>query len=240
MGYKNHKDGFGRITEYRKLVGAAGLSTSSVAGMAIPNLPGTGIYLEENGQTILGWKDLLGQIIPRTTGAGTPSAAVFRGGVIRQYAFGANDFVDINFHIPHDWVPGTDFYLHTHWGHNGTAISGDFVLEHTISYAKGHNQAIFPAEITNTQTIATTNIATTPQYSHHINETQLSSSTPSASQLDTALIEPDGILMLHTTTTAIPTITGGSPNEPFIFFLDIHYQSTNVTTKNRVPNFWTG
>ena len=36
-----------------------------------------------------------------------------------------------------------------------------------------------------------------------------------------------------------PTVTGGSPNEPFVDYIDIHYQSTNMPTKQKASPFWT-
>jgi hypothetical protein len=41
--------------------------------------------------------------------------------------------------------------------------------------------------------------------------------------------------------TTIPSITGGSTNEPFLQTIDIHYQTTDgaAGTKNKSPNFYT-
>lgn len=36
--------------------------------------------------------------------------------------------------------------------------------------------------------------------------------------------------------TTVPTVTGGSF---FIHYVDIHYQSTNLGTKQKSPDFWT-
>ena len=49
---------------------------------------------------------------------------------------------------------------------------------------------------------------------------------------------PDGLIIMNLTMTTIPTITGGSPNEPFIHRVDIHYLSTNVGTKDKTPDFY--
>lgn len=184
------------------------------------------------------WKDLIGDITPKTSGPGAPTLTAFRGGNVRGFAYSAGDDGDCVFHIPHDYKPGSDLFVHLHWAHNGTAISGNLVVGLSVTYAKGHAQAIYAAEINPNITVATPNIATVPQYSHRIDEIQLSAAAPTASQLDSALIEPDGIILLHFDVTTIPTITGGTPNEPFILTLDLHYQSTYVGTKNKVPNFY--
>jgi hypothetical protein len=108
-----------------------------------------------------------------------------------------------------------------------------------VTYAKGHNQANFSTEINPTITVSTPDIATIPRYRHRVDEIQLSAASPSASQLNSSLIEVDGLLLVHFDVTTIPTITGGSPNEPTILTIDLHYQSTGIGTKQKAPPFWT-
>jgi len=127
-----------------------------------------------------------------------------------------------------------------HWSHNGTAISGSLILDYGVTYAKGHKQALFGVEVAPQQTIATPDIATVPQYQHWLDEYQLSATSPSATQLDTDDIEPDGIVLVNLTVNTIPTITGGTTNEPFIHTLDLHYQTTGlIGTKQKEPDFYT-
>jgi hypothetical protein len=191
------------------------------------------------GLDTLVWKDLVGSITVRGTGPTAPSLTAYSGGDIDQFAFGVGDEVMLEFHMPHDYAPGTDIFLHSHWSHNGaTSITGDMVWGYTVSYAKGHNQANFSTEITTSTTFATTDLTTTPQYRHRIDEVQLSAASPSASQLDTDDLEPDGLILVRVAPTTIPTIVGGSPNEPFLHTVDIHYQANYVGTKNKVPNFY--
>jgi hypothetical protein len=147
--------------------------------------------------------------------------------------------VDCEFHIPHDYVPGTDLYIHHHWSHNGTAISGTFALTYYVTYAKGHAQGVFSTEKEILSSTAITDIAQIPRYSHQITEHQLSRTGGGTALLDSNLLEVDGVIGVNLTVQGIPTITGGSPNEPFIFFIDIHYQSTGIGTKNKSPDFWT-
>lgn len=184
------------------------------------------------------WRDLEGFILPREAGVGSPTLLVFRGGAVREYAFAANDQIDCRFHIPHDYVPDSDLFLHVHWGHNGTNISGSLVVNFAATYAKGHNQADFSAEIAPILSVSTPNIATVPQYRHRIDEIQLSAVSPSATQLDSNDIEVDGLILLNVKTATIPSITGGAA-KPFIFYVDLHYQSTGLGTKAKSPDFWT-
>lgn len=104
------------------------------------------------------------------------------------------------------------------------------------TYAKGHNQAAFPAEKQQTISYATVNVATTPQYQHRIDEVQISQSGGSATRLDSAAFEVDGLVLLSVTLTSLPTITAGNL---FIHCIDLHYQTTGVPTKAKAPNFYT-
>ena len=143
------------------------------------------------------------------------------------------------FHIPHDYVPGSDLHLHLHWSHNGTAISGQLVVTYGVTYAKGHDQTNFTTEKAPVLTVSTPNIATIPQYRHRIDEVQVTSAGGSATQFDTDLVEIDGLFLVNMTTTTIPTITGSATqNKPAFLTLDIHYQSTNIGTKQKSPPFY--
>lgn len=204
----------------------------------LPGTSATGVQVDPSGAD-WGWADIIGFIRPDPLGANAPSLSAFRGGNVREYAYSANDKIDMIFHIPHDYVPGTDLYLHVHWAHNGTAISGNLVLDYYATYADGHNGGTFGAEIAPTQTISTPDISTIPQYNHRVNEFQLSAASPSATQLDSDDISVDGLLLVNMTVDTIPTITGGSPNEPFIFTLDVHYQTIGTKgTVGKAPPFY--
>ena len=233
----------------------AAIQFQNAAGTAIVTIDSTNAYEKVDGNIVLPkttnkgmmvdttvptfpWKDLLGIVVPRAVAPNAATLSTFRGGQIREWAFAAGDRGDNRFHIPHDYLPGSDMFIHVHWAHNGTAISGNAVMNFYISYAKGFNQAAFTAEKNVSITYNTTNIATTPQYQHRIDEVQISSNGGSATLLDSATLEVDGVILVNFDFTTIPTITGGSPNNPFVFFIDIHYQSTGVGTKAKAPNFY--
>ncbi|MFA6132538.1 MAG: hypothetical protein WC869_00825 [Phycisphaerae bacterium] len=208
----------------------------NTGSVTLPKTAGIGVMVDPAAPTA-GWRDITGQVIPDIGGSG-PTKSAFRGGTVGMFSFAAADQIDIPFHIPHDWVPGTDIFVHVHWSHNGTAISGNIVFTITATAAKGHNQASFPAEKAQTLTYATVDITTTPRYIHRIDELQLSNNGGTGNLLDTAALEVDGLILINLTMTTIPTITGGAPNNPFIFQVDLHYQSTNVGTKQKAPNFY--
>jgi hypothetical protein len=218
-----------------------GTITSKILGdgtYVFPKTAGIGFKLDTTSPTYP-WKDLIGHIDIDVTGANAATLTPFMGGNVRAYAFGPLDKCDLVFHIPHDYVPGSDLFVHVHWSHNGLTISGSFLGTIAYTYSKGHNQGIFGAEKTVTIPYNTVNIATTPRYVHRIDEVQLSSNGGSASLLDSNLIEVDGLIAMNYTQTTAPSIASGTPNEPFIFFIDIHYQSTGTGTKQKAPPFWT-
>jgi hypothetical protein len=66
-------------------------------------------------------------------------------------------------------------------------------------------------------------------------ETQITIAGGSATQLDTATLEVDGLILVRLYVSA-NTLSAAS--DPFIFTSDIHYQSTGVTTKSKSPNFY--
>ena len=185
------------------------------------------------------WKDLIGLLSVDEAGANAATLTAYRGGSIREYLFGSGDLIDIRFHMPHDYAPGTDLFIHVHWSHNGTAITGTgtTTVEITHSYAKGFDQASFTAEEVVTVTNANVTTATVPQYRHMTDEVQLSGAGGTGGLLDTALLEVDGMLLVQAEVTSIPTVTGGSAGV-FIHAIDIHYQSTNIGTAGKAPDFY--
>ena len=88
--------------------------------------PGTWAILPNGGY---GWHDILGPVVPKASGAGSPTRTAYAGGNVYDWAFAVNNVSDFTYHIPHDFVPYADdptsqIHLHVHWSHNGTNISG--------------------------------------------------------------------------------------------------------------------
>jgi hypothetical protein len=109
-------------------------------GIIFPKTQNIGLKID-NSNPQFGWKDLLGQLIPRAGGGTAPALGNLRGTGIQYYFYSANDIIDnATFHLPHDFVVGSDLYFHVHWSHNGTAISGNLVLNWYFQYCKGYNQ----------------------------------------------------------------------------------------------------
>ena len=185
------------------------------------------------------WSAILGRLAVDAAAANAPTMGAFIGANVRRWTFSAGDTTDFEFMIPHDYVPNSDIFVRVHWSHNGTAISGSFVGTFNYTYAKAHNQAIFAAEKVVSCTYSAVDIATTPRYRHRIEDVAMSIPGGSATLIDTALLEPDGVIGMSYAQTTIPTITGGVSTEPFVLMVNIMYQSTGIGTKQKAPPFYT-
>jgi hypothetical protein len=87
--------------------------------------------------------------------------------------------------------------------------------------------------------ISTPDVATFPQWSHNIHEVLACIPGGDATHLDCGLLEPDGLVQVAFDVTTIPTITGSATtNRPYIFMLDLHYQSNQMATKGRNIPFY--
>lgn len=188
---------------------------------------GAGLRLDTSNPQY-GWQDLLSPtIIYAGAASNKPTFQTLIGG-IKEYQFVLNDESFHEFHLPHDYAPGTNLYIHTHWTHNNaSAVSGNLTWNFEVIYAKGYSQEAFsaPINIPVTQSVE-------PYLTHMIAETQLSSL---GGTLDTARIETDGIMKVRLSLVG-NTITPAT--NPFMMYCDIHYQSTGVPTKNRNFDFW--
>lgn len=196
---------------------------------------GNGLKVDTTTPTF-GFADIIGDQFAKNTGATKPALVAYNG-VINSWQFSASDEAFITFHIPHDYVKGTDIFLHIHWSHTSAIVTGGtLTFKATSIYAKGHNQEAF----TGTPAAGTfTGTASTTQYQHIISETQYSASTPSGLQVDTDLLEPDGVIELTFEVDANDITSSGAVPDPFIHYVDIHYQTTGlIGTKDKAPDFY--
>ena len=208
--------------------------------LTLPKTSGKGIRVDPSSPTF-GWRDMLGAISILSPGANDPTLSVYRGNLRAFYFSNAvMNEVYMDFHIPHDHVPGTDLYLHFHWSQivvdtGGTAgVPGVVKWQAEISYAKGHNQAAFSTPVTT----SATQTASGTQYQHMLAEVQISAASPSASQIGTDALEPDGVLLVRIFRD--PADGGDTLNQvPFLHYADVHLQSTSMPTKQKSPGFYT-
>ena len=204
-------------------------------GIVFPSAAGFGAMVNAANPTFP-FRDIIGNIYAKGSGAYNPTWGSFEGAQY-AYQFTVGDEVWITFHVPHDYVPGTDIFIHAHWAHNSALVTGGTITwTWNATYAKGFGQgasSAFPADIT---VSATQTVSPTTQYEQFVTEVKLSINGTVAGNA----LEPDGIILIHCYLSANNiTVSSGSVPEPFLFTSDIHYQSSNIGTKNKAPNFYT-
>lgn len=203
----------------------------------VPKTKGVGLRLGPNGAESFGWHDLLGTLfVPDYTDPLAPDFVTYVGG-IKQHQFAVNDEAQLSFHLPHDYAPGTNIFIHAHWSHDSALVTGGSVTwGFELCYAKGHDQGAFDTTIA----IVELQNASLVQRQHMICEAPASIAGGSASLLDTADVETDGLIFgrVFLAVNAITVASGPVPG-PFLHTVDIHYQSTSMPTKRRAPDFWT-
>lgn len=211
--------------------------------LVLPKTSGVGIKVDQVSPTF-GFADIIGDQFSKNTGATKPTLIAYNG-VINAWQFGNGDEAYMSFHIPHDYVIGTDIHLHIHWSQNAAgATGGTLDFRYTAIYAKGHNQvsgSVFTT-IPKTALFSSINIndggSGLLQYQQHLTEVTISAATATAALFDRDDFEPDGVIELTFEMDA-DNLTG-SASSPFIHFVDIHYQTTGIIgTKDKAPNFYT-
>lgn len=203
---------------------------------------GNGVKVDHTTPTF-GFADIIGDQFSRNTGATKPVLAAYNGAV-NAWQFGNGDEAYLSFHVPHDYVPSSDFHLHIHWSQNAAGATGGTVdFRYTAVYAKGHNQVSGSTFTSTPKTALFSSIDINDggsgllQYQQHLTEVTISAATATAALFDRDDFEPDGVIELTFEMDA--TNLTGTPSIPFIHFVDLHYQSNSVLgTKSRTPDFY--
>lgn len=214
-----------------QVVEAAGADATAVTRDASGSIvlgddAGSGIKVDVEAP-VFGWRDLIGDISVRGLGAADPTYAVYGTTPLRGFQFSATTMqeVFIVYHVPHDWVPGTDIFFHAHWSNAAaTPSTGDVVWKFDYSFAEGFDQAEFPA----VSTVSVTQTCPATQYRHMVAETT-GVSIPS--------MEVDGLLLVRVYRDAA-NVADTCTDPVFLHTADIHYQSTNMATVNKAPSFY--
>ena len=204
---------------------------------------GNGIKVDTTTPTF-GFADIIGDQFSKNVGATKPTLTAYNGAV-DVWQFGDGDEAFFSYHIPHDYVAGTDIHLHIHWSQNAAGATGGTVdFKYTAIYAKGHNQDEAPGSFTSTPitgTFSSIDIndggSGLNQYQQFLTEVTISAATATAALFDRDDLEPDGVIELTFELTT-SNLTG-TPSTPFVHFVDLHYQTTGlVGTKSRTPDFY--
>ena len=198
--------------------------------VVLPHDPGRAIkvgdYISDNGAYT--WRDIEGQITKRGVGSNDPTWSQIGATVFYAYKFALLDEIWMHYHIPHDFLPGSAVHFHAHWIPDGTATE-NVTWEWTYAYAKGMGQEAFA--FGSPSTVTATQAATGTQYSHMVTE--------SIAQMDGVITEPDGgiyarIRRISNEQSPVADNTDGI----FVTTFDVHYQSTNIGTKQKAPGFY--
>ena len=226
------------------ITGTLGGALVNVLGtLVLPKTTGVGIKVESTAPTFP-WRDLLGDQFSRNTGGTKPTLSVYNGDV-DAWQFSDGDEAFLSFHIPHDYVAGTDIHLHIHWSQTyDSATGGTLDFKYFAVYAKAHNQtsgSVFGPSTPITATFSSIDIndgaSGLLQYQQHLTEVVISAATATGALFDRDDFEPDGVIELTFEMDA-NNLTGVAVTDPFIHFVDIHYQSTNIGTKDKAPDFY--
>lgn len=200
---------------------------------------GKGIRVDTTTPTF-GWRDLQGDVLIKVVGANDPDYNDYAGTGIYRHQFKNNAMTQIfnDYHIPHDYVPGSDVFMHIHWSQTtidtggAAGAPGNAKWYFDANYSKGHDRGAFPAGVVTVSPAAQTASGTIRQ--HLIAEVQMSTS----GQIGGQDLEPDGIVTVRSYRDAAdPADT--LDQRPWVHHADIHYQSTNIATKQKAPDFYT-
>lgn len=204
---------------------------------------GNGIKVDTDFPTF-GFADIIGDQFSKNTGATKPTLAAYNGAV-KAWQFGDGDEAYISYHIPHDYVPGTDIFLHIHWSQTSASVTGGTLdFRYSSIYAKGHNQVAGSIFTSTPKTDIFSSIDINDgdsglnQYQQHLTEIIISGEEATAALLDRDDFEPDGVIELTLEMDANNLTDSVSVLDPFIHFVDIHYQTTGlIGTKDKAPGF---
>jgi hypothetical protein len=211
------------------LTGTTGLFTGGLKGQTIHSDKNlyhgyTGLYVLGDPTTnSYGWKDNVGQIIVRATGAGNPTWTQIAASSFWAYKVAINDAFWGFFHINHDFLVGSSIFPHVHYLTDGTNVN-TVKWQYEITQAAGYStEAYNLTGTTKTSETGATGIA----YTHYISET--------TGYTGVGLVT-DAVVMVKYTRIA----NGGTDNTDgvFVTMIDLHYQSDRISTKNRNSPFY--
>lgn len=177
-----------------------------------------------------GWIDLIGLPLARGNLVRDPIPVDFIGQIFVN-SFKVYSEVTIPYHIPHEYAPGTDMFIHVHYASvTPNLFTGRYVRwQSEYTYSKGNqNSAFFSAPIV----INVQEEVPVGTLKHRILE------IPTAIPASLGL-EPDGILTIRTRRLPVQGLgITEYPDSLAVLSIDIHMQISKLTTKNRSFPFY--
>ena len=182
--------------------------------------------LELDITTQNGWADLTGYFASgKTPPASAPTWDDFVTGQ-SAYTFDVGDYINILFHMNHDYKPNTAFFPHVHWSTDGVETH-EVKWEVSYSIAKGHQQGAL-SEFSASSVINLSQSASGLAYQHMVVEHETG--------ITDSKLEVDSLIMMR-----IKRVTNGATDLTDTVFgltADIHYETDRMATLNRLPNFY--
>lgn len=197
--------------------------------VVFPKASGNGIMVDTTNPTY-GWRDILGDLSIGVAGAHSPAWTNYSG-KFWAYSFDnatgpGEDQLVVNYHMPHDYKLDTMVYPHVHWQPTTTA-TGTVVWEFQYTAAKGHQQQQY-SQFANIYVTGVIPAGSGMVGKHYITEANIGSGIPFTN------LEPDSLIVM-----CISRIGSGTYTDNVIAnYADLHYQSTNMPTKQKAPNFY--
>lgn len=214
-------------TALEGLTGQNKIGGSVVVGdnLIMQKTTGKGIKVDELSPAF-GYRDITADIVLR--GIGTdPTWSQIDATVFYGYKFIIGKKAYLVFHVPHDYVPGSDIFIHVHFLTNYVGVNKDQPVkwQFTTAFAKGYNRGAFNLGSPN---VTTAEATPTQLYDHCIAENGAITLTD---------LEVDSLIMVE-----LERITnGGTDNTDDVFVLtaDVHYMSNDLATKDKNYPFYT-
>ena len=209
----------------------ADLSTRSAKGSALTYAELDGNFTEIDRRTGSGWNDLVSDITVRNGAGSAPDLVAFRDGI---YAYAMTPDVlnecFANFHIRHDYIPGTMVYPHIHWTSNTTNTGVvRFGVEYTLA-RRGDSTGLITFGATQTLYIEH-NVTSGQQYLHHVSETS------DGNGISGTDLEADSMILCRIFRDAGHS-NDTFPDPAFMLTADIHYECNAQSTPLRTPPFF--
>lgn len=205
---------------------------------SVPSWNSTTSKYEDNQD---GWVDMLGVLDFRSGGGSNPfiltqfdvAGRVYEWATANSAGQQSQGF--LSFHWPHDYVPNSDTFIHLHISTN-QSVTTTTAFQLWAGFGK-RDTGLFPALI-QLQNITYTFQGASDVRKHIVVEVPLSTAGGSATTLNTASLETDGILQVYINYVRGSNSDNMGNNVPtFLHFCDIHYKSTSRGTKNKVSPF---
>jgi hypothetical protein len=178
-----------------------------------------------------GWNDLVQDVKVNPGASNAPGLITYRDNII-TFAFQPNSVNECftNFHMRHDYIPGTMVYPHVHWSTNST-MTGNvrWGVEYTIA-RRWESTGL--RNFGPTQTLYIDAGVTTPSpYLHIVSE------SPDGMGIDGTDLETDAVIICRFF-RAGGDVADTFDDFAYLLTVDIHYQCDHLDTPFRFPPFY--